>query len=98
MMISRIAPDLQDRIEDVYAETPLSDEWYTLNSHGGVFGVSHDVSQQGMDRPLPRMRLRNLFFSGHSLTMPGICGTFINAFDTCDMIRGDEVLFDAIAS
>ena len=97
-MITRIAPELPDRIEDVYAATPLSDEWYTRNVHGSVFGVSHDVTQQGMDRPLPRMRLRNLFFSGHSLTMPGICGTFINAFDTCDMIRNDGVLFDSLAT
>ena len=34
------------------------------------------------------MRLRNLFFSGASVTMPGICGVFINAFDTCSAITG----------
>ena len=63
-----------------------------------MFGISHDVSQQELNRPMIRMRLRNLFFTGHSITMPGICGTFINAFDSCDVIRGDETLFDAVAN
>jgi len=97
-MIARIAPELPDAVEDVYVATPLSDEWYTRNEHGGVFGISHDVGQQGFDRPIPRMRLRNLWFSGHSIMMPGICGTIINAFDTCDVARGDGKLFPEVAS
>ncbi len=94
----RLAPELPELIEDMYASTPLTDEWYTLNTHGAVFGISHDVTQQGLARPLPRMRLRNLFFTGHSIQMPGICGVFINAFDTCEMLRGGESLFAAVAS
>lgn len=97
-MIAKIAPELPGLVEDVYAATPLSDQWYTRNEHGAVFGVSHDVSQQGMNRPQTRMRLKNLFFTGHSITMPGICGVFINAFDTCDMLRGDGTLFDQVAT
>jgi hypothetical protein len=56
------------------------------------------VGQQGMNRPMIRMRLKNLFFTGHSITMPGICGTFINAFDSCDAIRDDDALFDQVAT
>jgi hypothetical protein len=65
---------------------------------GGVFGISHDVGQQGTNRPMVRMRLKNLFFTGHSITMPGICGTFINAFDSCEAIRDDDALFDQAAT
>ncbi|MBI4879935.1 MAG: NAD(P)/FAD-dependent oxidoreductase [Planctomycetes bacterium] len=97
-LTTRFAPELPELIEDMYASTPLTDEWYTLNAHGAVFGVSHDVTQQGLARPLPRVRLRNLFFSGHSIQMPGICGVFINAFDTCEMLRGDGALFAAVAT
>jgi all-trans-retinol 13,14-reductase len=97
-MIAKVAPEVPDLIEDVYTATPLSDWHYTSNEHGAVFGISHDVSQQGSMRPMPRMRLRNLFFTGHSINMPGICGVFINAFDTCDLIRDDGVLFDAVAT
>jgi len=96
-VIARVAPELPGRIADVYTATPLSDEWYTRNEAGGVFGISHDVGQQGTNRPMPRLRLKNLFFTGHSITMAGICGTFINAFDTCDQIRGDGVLFEALS-
>ena len=97
-MITRHAPELPDCIDQVYSSTPLSDLWYTHNEHGGVFGISHDIGQQGTNRPMIRMRLRNLFFTGHSITMPGICGTFINAFDSCDAVRGDKVLFDQVAT
>jgi all-trans-retinol 13,14-reductase len=97
-MIARFAPELPDLVEDVYTATPLSAKWYTGNEHGGVFGISHDISQQGTNRPLPRMRLRNLFFTGHSVMMPGICGVFINAFDTCDLIRADRQLFESVAT
>jgi len=92
-----VIPELSEAIDDVYGATPLSDEWYTRNEHGSVFGINHDVSQQGMDRPAPRMRLKNLWFTGHSITMPGILGVMINAFATCDGLRGDGWLFDSVA-
>ncbi|MBN1443506.1 MAG: NAD(P)/FAD-dependent oxidoreductase [Planctomycetes bacterium] len=94
----RIIPELPDAIAEAYTATPLTDAWYTRNEHGAVFGVSHDVEQQGTARPQPRMRLKNLYFTGHSITMPGICGVFINAFDTCEMIRGGDDLFRAVAT
>lgn len=97
-MIAKVAPELPDRIADVYSATPLSDRWYTRNEHGAVFGISHDVTQQGRDRPTARLRLKNLFFTGHSINMPGICGVFINAFHTCDLIRDDGVLFEAVST
>jgi all-trans-retinol 13,14-reductase len=96
-VMAGVAPEISELILDTYTATPLSDEWYTRNTHGGVFGVSHDISQQGKDRPQPRSRLKNLFFTGHSIQMPGICGVFINSFDTCDAIRGDDKLFDALS-
>ena len=96
--IARVAPELPGLVQDVYTATPLTDEHYTRNVEGGVFGVSHDVTQQGTHRPQPRSRLKNLWFTGHSLQMPGICGVFINAFHTCELIRGDGALFEAVAS
>jgi phytoene dehydrogenase-like protein len=96
-MIAEQVPELQERIADVYTATPLSDAWYTLNERGAVFGISHDVTQQGRDRPQPRTRLKNLWFTGHSIQMPGICGVFINAFNTCATLRGDD-LFDQVAT
>ena len=95
--IAKVAPELPGAIEDLYVATPLSDEFYTRNDGGGVFGISHDLTQQGLDRPMPRMRLRNLFFTGHSIDMPGIAGVVINAFSTCAAIRGDNWLFDQVA-
>jgi len=91
-------PELRARIEDVYTATPLSDQWYTKNEHGAVFGISHELAQQGRDRPQPRLRLENLFLTGHSIHMPGICGVFINAFSSCDRIRADGALFPAVAT
>lgn len=96
-MIGRVAPELAGAIEDVYAATPLSDQWYTWNDSGAVFGISHDVLQQGSQRPQPRTYFKNLWFTGHSIQMPGICGVFINAFDTCEAIRGDGALFHGVA-
>ncbi len=90
-MIAKIAPELPGLITDRYSATPLTDEWYTLGEQGAVFGISHDVGQQGRDRPQPRTRLKNLFFTGHSIQMPGICGVFINAFNTCAMLRNDDL-------
>jgi len=95
--IANVAPELPGAIEDLYVATPLSDEFYTRNDSGGVFGISHDLTQQGLDRPMPRMRLKNLFFTGHSIDMPGIVGVVINAFATCAAIRGDNWLFDQVA-
>jgi all-trans-retinol 13,14-reductase len=97
--IAKVVPELPDLVGEVFAATPLTDAHYTKSEHGAVFGISHDVDHQGTNRPMPRMRLRNLFFSGASLAMPGICGVFINAFDTASMLRADEgdALFESIA-
>ncbi|MFT7670045.1 MAG: all-trans-retinol 13,14-reductase [Planctomycetota bacterium] len=97
-MITKICPELPSLILDRYTSTPLTDASYTRASGGGVFGVSHDLTQQGKDRPQPRTRLKNLFFTGHSIMMPGICGVFINAFDTCEMLRGDDSLFESVGT
>lgn len=98
-MLTKLAPELSGRVTDVYAATPLSDAWYTRNDHGAVFGISHDVTQQGRDRPTSRLRLKNLVFTGHSINMPGICGVFINAFHTCDLVRDDGgALFASVAT
>lgn len=96
-IVRGVVPELPDLIEDVYSATPLTDAWYTLSERGAVFGISHDVDQQGRDRPQPRTRLKNLWFTGHSIQMPGICGVFINAFHTCAMLRDDD-LFDQVAT
>lgn len=95
--VARVAPELPERIEHRFAATPLTDEHYTLGPGGAVFGISHDVGQQGRDRPQPRTRLKNLWFTGHSIQMPGICGVLINAFDTCATLRGDD-LFAQVAT
>jgi all-trans-retinol 13,14-reductase len=97
-MLSVLVPELPELLGEVYTATPLTDEWYTKNDGGGVFGISHDVGQTGIDRPQPRVRLKNLFFTGQSITMPGICGVCINAFDTVSAIRGDDALFAAVAT
>lgn len=95
--VGRVVPDLSELIEDIYTATPLTDESYTRSSHGAVFGVSHDISQQGLDRPHTRTRLKNLYYSGHSIAMPGICGVVVNAFETADVVRGDGRLFAALS-
>jgi phytoene dehydrogenase-like protein len=95
--IAEIAPELPVAIDDRYASTPLTDEWYTRNEHGAVFGISHDISQQGLDRPMPRMRMRNLWFTGHSIDMPGILGVIVNSFVTCEALRSDGWLFSSAA-
>jgi len=95
-IIARVEPELPGLVTEIYASTPLTAEWYTKSEGGGAFGISHDVGQQWIERPQTRVFFKNLFFTGHSITMPGICGVFINAFDTCDMIRGGD-LFGAVA-
>jgi len=97
-MIAKQAPELPELVLDRYSATPLTDESYTRSWKGGVFGISHDIGQQGRHRPQPRTRLKNLFFTGHSIMMPGICGVFINAFDTCEMLRGDGSLFESVST
>lgn len=97
-MISAVAPEVPDLITDMYVATPLTDEYYTLNTHGGAFGISHDITQERFRRPQTRSRIANLVFTGHSIHMPGICGVVINAFDTCNVIRGNDELFDAVVA
>ena len=97
-MIGSIAPEVPGLITDMYVATPLTDEFYTKNTHGGAFGISHDITQERFRRPQTRTRITNLVFTGHSIHMPGICGVVSNAFDTCNTIRGNDELFESVVA
>ncbi|WP_372368030.1 phytoene desaturase family protein [Candidatus Uabimicrobium sp. HlEnr_7] len=94
--LQKYIPDLQDKISDVYSSSPLTNEHYTGSINGSAFGISHDISQQTIHRPPQRSRVKNLFFSGQSMNMPGICGVVVNAFTTAGLILGEDYLFHKI--
>ncbi|BBM84297.1 phytoene desaturase family protein [Candidatus Uabimicrobium amorphum] len=94
--LQQYIPDLQEKIQDIYTSSPLTNEYYTGSVNGSAFGISHDISQQTIHRPPQRSRVKNLFFSGQSINMPGICGVVVNAFATAGLIIGEDYLFHKV--
>ncbi len=89
-------PELENNINQVYTSSPVTNEHFTGSYSGSSFGISHDIECQGIKRPSPRTRIKNLFFSGQSIHLPGVCGVAINAFQTCGIILGESYLFEKV--
>ena len=89
-------PDIRDCIESYYTSTPLSYRDYIGSNRGSMYGYVKDVNKPLQSHLSPRTRVKNLLFTGQSLSMHGILGVTISAIITCSEILGKDYLLDKI--
>ena len=89
-------PDIRDCIESFYTSTPLSYRDYIGSNRGSMYGYVKDVNKPLQSHLSPKTRVKNLLFTGQSLSMHGILGVTISAIITCSEILGKDYLLDKI--
>jgi phytoene dehydrogenase-like protein len=89
-------PSIRDCIQKVYSSTPLSYRDYIGCNEGAMYGYVKDVNHPLKSYVSARTKIKNLFFTGQSLSMHGILGVTIGAVVTCSEILGGEYLLHKI--
>lgn len=93
--LTKLIPEIKDRVSFIEASTPLTNEHFTLSPKGSIYGIKHSMSQ--MRAPVrARTKLPGFYYTGQSLIFPGIVGVTITSFVTCSDILGQDYLFKRI--
>lgn len=89
-------PGIRDCIEAVYTSTPLSYRDYIGGENGNMYGYVKDSNNPMLTFISPKSKIRNLYFTGQSVSMHGVLGVTIGAVNTCSEILGKKYLLDKI--
>ena len=85
-LADREFPGIIRSVRHVWTSTPLTNLRYTRSVRGAAMGVSHSIAFQGRRQMRPRNRLRNVFFGGQSVGLPGVAGTIITSAAICNVL------------
>ncbi len=95
--IEKLLPDHAGHLKPIETSTPLTNADYTASPEGSLYGLRHGMERWGRYALASRTKVDNLYFTGHSILMPGIVGVTIGAFVTCSYLLGFEAIFDRVA-
>lgn len=96
--IEKRFPGIRDCIEAVYTSTPLSYRDYIGGQDGNMYGYVKDSNNPMLTFISPKSKIKNLYFTGQSVSMHGVLGVTIGAINTCSEILGKKYLLDKINS
>ena len=85
-------PGLGQKIESVYAATPLTYRDYTLTPDGSIYGMAKDITLGTAGHVSYRTKIPNLFLVGQNITAHGIMGVLVGTVNTCSAILGEETV------
>lgn len=87
-----VVPDLRDHIVHLEASTPLTQERFTLSTHGTVYGLEMTWNQIGPFRPDVKSPIPGLFLAGAGTKhMHGIVSTVNGGAGTAGAILGRDL-------
>mgnify|MGYP000684041015 CR=1 FL=1 len=89
-------PNIRECILSVHTSSPLSYRDYIGSDNGAMYGYVKDVESPMASYISAKTKIKNLFFTGQSLSMHGILGVTIGAVVSCSAILGKKYLLDKI--
>jgi all-trans-retinol 13,14-reductase len=94
--LERVLPGISDKIEHLYAATPLTIRDYYHTKDGAIFGYRKDSANLIYSQLGVYTKVKNLFLTGQNVNLHGICGVPLTAINTAEAILGDNVIINAI--
>lgn len=89
-------PNIRECIQSVHSSSPLSYRDYIGSHEGAIYGYVKDVNSPMASYISAKTKIKNLFFTGQSLSMHGILGVTIGAVVSCSVILGKKYLLEKI--
>jgi len=94
--ISKIFPDIKNKIKTYYTSTPLTYRDYTGTINGSAYGILKDSNNPLRTYILPRTKIHNLLLTGQNINIHGILGVSVGSILTCAEFVGFDYLLKKV--
>lgn len=94
--IEKRFPGIGKHVKSYYSSTPLSYRDYTGTPDGSAYGILKKADNPLLSIVSPKMKVKNLLFTGQNLNMHGILGVTISSMLACQEIIGQEYLINEL--
>lgn len=86
--LEKIYPGFKEKIENVYAASPLTIRDFYNTKEGSLYGYRKDCENFFLSQLTTFTKVKNLFLTGQNVYLHGICGVPMTAICTADAIIG----------
>ena len=90
--MEKLYPDFRDRIEFVFASSPLTIRDYYGNKEGSNYGFLKDSHNLMLSQMSVVTKVKNLFLTGQNVNIHGLCGVSLTAIETAEALVGRNVI------
>ena len=85
-------PDFRDRIEFIFASSPLTIRDYYGNKEGSNYGFLKDSHNLMLSQMSVFTKVKNLYLTGQNVNIHGLCGVSLTAIETAEALVGQNVI------
>lgn len=89
-------PGFRDRVERVFAASPLTVRDYYHTRRGAIFGNFKDCNDLNLSHLQTRTKIPNLLLTGQNVNLHGICGVPLSAVTTAEAVLGRGYIINRI--
>jgi all-trans-retinol 13,14-reductase len=90
--MERLYPDFRDRIEFVFASSPLTIRDLYGNKEGSNYGFQKDSRNLMLSQMSVFTKVKNLFLTGQNVNIHGLCGVSLTAIETAEALVGRNAI------
>ena len=90
--LEQFIPELKGNVKEFFASTPLTIRDYYGIYRGSMYGFHKDCNHIMYTKLSVNTKVRNLFLSGQSVNLHGMCGVAITSVMTARTLLGKEII------
>ena len=94
--MERLYPDFREKIEFVFASSPLTIRDYYGNKEGSNYGFQKDSNNPMLSQMSVSTKVKNLFLTGQNVNIHGLCGVSLTAIETVEAMVGQNEIVHKI--
>ena len=94
--LEQLHPGIGDCIEHITASSPLTIRDYFNVKDGANYGFSKDCNNPALTQLMVVTKIKNLYLTGQSINLHGICGVPLTAVNTVEAIERSHDIIDRI--
>ena len=86
--MEEVRPGFREAIDEVFGSSPLTIRDYYGNRNGSLYGLMKDSENMALSQLSVVTKVKNLFLTGQSINLHGLCGVTMTAVETAEAIVG----------
>lgn len=94
--MERLYPDFRNRINFVFASSPLTIHDYYGNKEGSNYGFRKESDDLMHSQMSVQTKVKNLFLTGQNVNIHGLCGVSLTAIETAEALVGHNSIVQKI--